>query len=295
MAAVLSHIASSGKVYRWDAVALEIQALLIDWLAVVNSQHPSETITVLRGPADDGLYCGWTLRLQQPEGAVIAQCVGGSINAPVSTDVNRIDAWFGFEASYDPLDTTIGSHGLVKQASGSSSQISTRRGTATHLLAYQGSFPTPVDTVVFQGTTPGQEYFGWSTTAFDSTSYQHLPLLIARCQANQRWLLMARMAQTKWTTFMALPAPPSNCHVLASSTPDSVETLTNSKTIQSPVQLTTSFGSSEFIAHPIRRYWSPQLPPDFAHAIRTTPWQLLDSAESELHWFNPNRYLQVRI
>jgi hypothetical protein len=295
MAAVLSHLASYGKVYRWDAVALQIQALLADWLAVVNSQHPSEPIMVLKGPADDGLYCGWTLRLQQPEGAVIAQCVAGSINTPVSSDVNRIDAWFGFEAHYDPLDTTIGSHGLVKQANGSAAAITSRRGTIANLLAYQGSFQTPVDTVVFQGTAPGQEFFGWSTTAFDSTAYQHLPLLIARCQANQRWLLMTRMAQSKWTTFMALPAPPSYCHVLASSTPDSVETLSNSKTIHSPVQLTTTFGSTEFIAQPIRRYWSPQLPPDFAHAIKTSPFQLVDSAESESHWFNPNRYLQVRI
>ncbi|MCP9820043.1 hypothetical protein KBZ18_11135 [Synechococcus sp. Cruz-9H2] len=197
MVATLYNLPPAGPTLDWPDLARRAAPQLQAWLDLVNPRYPLQPITVLKEPAQDSAWCGWTLRLENKYSPMVAQMLAGGPLCPVVDRQNRFDVWFGRAADYDPLDTSRGVHGVVyttvtTDSGGSIASItSNTTGLNNKLSPTAGPNPPHLeDYFIFSGEIAGQEYFGMSMVS--SGGFQNnLLFLITREITEGQWLVMS--------------------------------------------------------------------------------------------------------
>lgn len=192
MPANLLYLPPKALTLDWPDVARRADVPLRDWLAVVNARYLAQPITVLKGPADDALFCGWTLRIENRYGPMIAQgLAGGPLCAQVDRR-NRWDVWFAQAADYNPAggNGVHGSTGTTFVDGNGATQLLTSDGLTLNNLSPNANYES--DMFVFWGTTAGQEYFGMAQ-ANTSSFYSFLHWLIVREVTHDQWLVLSSL------------------------------------------------------------------------------------------------------
>ncbi len=198
MPATIHPIPPASLAYDWPLLARRIDAHLRDWLAIVNTRYPQQSIAVLKAPADDADFCGWTLSIANPYEALIAQVIAGGPLCPQLDRRCRLDVWLGKATDHDPLAPGLGVHGGITTTFLGNAQTPLPLtselfpSTANMLASSSNDFRHLQDVFVAVCTTPGGEFFAAGQSDHSAfPSADRLFFLLSREMATNQWILLS--------------------------------------------------------------------------------------------------------